>query len=668
MLPVNDFENKAINTIRFLSVDAVQTANSGHPGLPMGVAAIAYTLWTKHLRHNPVNPSWVNRDRFILSGGHGATLLYSLLHLTGYDLPIEQLKQFRQWGSMTQGHPEYGKAPGIEITTGPLGAGFATGVGMAVAETHLAAKFNKPGFPIVDHYTYAVVTDGDLMEGVASEAASLAGHLKLGKLIYFYDDNRFSIDGPTDIAFTEDRGRRFEAYDWQVLYVNDGNNVEEIDRAIEYSKSDPRPSLIVCRTIIGYGLPNLQNTAKAHGAPPGDKELDLAKQNMGWPLAPRFFVPDDVEQFFRQAVQKGQTSESDWNKSFSAYQANYPDLAADFNRRIKSHLPQDWENSLPIFPTDPKGKGTRISSGIVLNALAKVMPELISGSADLTPSNNTYIEDSFDYQAESRSGRNIHYGVREHAMGSIINGINLHKGLIATGGTFFIFSDYMRPAIRLSALSEIQSIWILTHDSIGLGEDGATHQPVEHLASLRAIPNLVVLRPADANEVAHSWKVAIKRQHGPTALVLSRQNLPTIDRTIYQPASGLTNGAYILADLGPGKPEIILMASGSEVSLIIEAGNLLSTEGCSVRLVSFPSWELFDAQDQSYRDSVLPPDLTTRIAVEAGRSLGWHKWVGLQGKIISMETFGTSAPADTLFEKFGFTVDNIFKQSKKLLD
>ncbi len=667
MIPVNEFENKAINTIRFLSVDAVQAANSGHPGLPMGVAAIAYTLWTKHLHHNPNNPSWSNRDRFILSGGHGATLLYSLLYLTGYDLPMEQLKQFRQWGSMTQGHPEYGKAPGIELTTGPLGAGFATGVGMAMAETHLAAKFNKPGYPIVDHFTYAVVTDGDLMEGVSSEAASIAGHFKLGKLIYFYDDNRFSIDGPTDIAFTEDRGKRFDAYGWQVLYVKDGNNVDEIDKAIEAAKIDPRPSLIICRTIIGYGLPNLQNTAKAHGAPPGEKELDLAKESMGWPLAPRFYVPDEVLEFFRQAVQQGITRETDWEKSFAGYKSNYPDLAADFNRRMRNHLPQDWENSIPVFSADPKGKGTRISSGLVLNALAKVIPELISGSADLTPSNNTYIDDSGDYQAESRAGRNIHYGVREHAMGSILNGINLHNGLIAAGGTFFIFSDYMRPAIRLSALSDIKSIWILTHDSIGLGEDGATHQPVEHLASLRAIPNLVVLRPADANEVAQSWKVAIKRQHGPSALILSRQNLPTIDRAIYQPASGLEKGAYILVDMAPGKPEIILMASGSEVNLIIEAGNLLSNEGYSVRLVSFPSWELFEEQDQSYRDTVLPPEITRRIAVEAGRSLGWHKWVGLQGKIISMETFGTSAPADILFEKYGFTVDNVIKQSKELL-
>ncbi len=563
-----DFETKVINTIRFLSVDAVQEANSGHPGLPMGAAAIAYTLWTKHLRHNPGNPDWANRDRFILSGGHGAALLYSLLHLTGYDLPLEEVKKFRQLGSMTQGHPEFGAAPGIETTTGPLGAGFATGIGMAIAEAHLAAVFNRPGHKIVDHYTYALVTDGDLMEGVASEAASLAGHLRLGKLIYLYDDNRISIDGPTDIAFTEDRGKRFEAYGWHVQYVQDGNDVDEIDKAIEVAKHDPRPSIIVCRTIIGYGLPNLQNTAKAHGSPPGDKELALAKEVVGWPVEPRFFIPDDTLEFLRQAVDDGRQREKSWNESLLSYKSEYPDMASEFVRRMESRLPEDWEKSIPEFPPDSKGKGSRVTSNTVMNAISKVIPELISGSADLTPSNLTNIDGGEEFQANSYHGRNIHYGVREHAMGSIVNGINLHKGLISAGGTFFIFSDYMRPAIRLSALSDIQSIWILTHDSIGLGEDGATHQPVEHLASLRAMPNLVVLRPADANEVSFSWKFAINHRHGPTALILSRQNLPTLDRSVYNSAEGTLKGGYLLADLGSNEPEMILMSSGSEIHLI----------------------------------------------------------------------------------------------------
>jgi len=662
-----DLQELAINTIRFLSADGVQQANSGHPGLPMGTAAIAYTLWSRHLKMNPSNPYWADRDRFILSGGHGSMLLYSLLHLSGFSLSLDELKKFRQWGSRTPGHPEYGLTPGIETTTGPLGQGFANGVGMAIAEAHLAAEFNQIGFDIVNHFTYAIVTDGDLMEGITSEAASLAGHLKLGKMIYFYDDNHITIDGSTKLTFTEDRGERFLSYGWQVLYVKDGNDVEEIDRAIQIAKSDSRPSLIICRTHIGYGLPTKQDTEKAHGEPPGVEELIAAKQKMGWPLEPAFFIPKEVQPYFEEIKKNGVLAEEEWKKKFLSYQQAHPELAAEFTRRTEGKLPQGWADNPPAFPADPKGMATRQSSYKVINALARAIPEFIGGSADLTPSNKTWIEDSVSFQKDTPLGRNFHFGIRENAMGAIVNGISYHKGLRPFGATFLVFSDYMRPTIRISALSKIPSIWVFTHDSIGLGEDGPTHQPVEHLVSLRSIPDLVVIRPSDANETREAWRAALERSNGPTALIFSRQNLPTIDRSIYSPAEDLKKGAYILADLGGAPTEIILMASGSEVPLIIDAGNKLVNEGRKVRLVSFPSWELFMNQSVEYQESVLSPEIKMRIAVEAGVSLGWQRWVGDQGKIIGLDHFGASAPAEILFEEFGFTVENIVKTAMELV-
>ncbi len=660
-------EEKAINTIRFLSADAIQKANSGHPGLPMGTAALAYSLWTRHLRHNPSNPKWPNRDRFILSGGHGSMLLYSLLHLTGYALSLDELKKFRQWGSLTPGHPEYGLTPGVETTTGPLGQGFGNGIGFAIAEAHLAAIYNRPDFPIIDHYTYGLVTDGDLMEGVVAEAASLAGHLQLGKVIYLYDDNRISIDGSTDLAFTEDRGARFEAYGWQVLKVDDGNDVEAVDLAIQNAKKDSRPSLIICRTHIGFGLPTKQDTAAAHGSPPGDEELDAAKKAQNWPIEPRFYIPEEVLDSFRQTLGKGVGSEDHWNGLFNSYSVEYPAEAAELKRRLAGNLPENWENSIPEFPADAKGMATRAASGKVLNSIAAVVPELMGGSADLAPSTKTWIEGIPDFQVGQYQGRNFHFGVREHGMGAVINGMAYHGGIIPYGGTFLVFSDYMRPAIRISALSLIQSIWVFTHDSIGVGEDGPTHQPVEHLTALRAIPNLVVLRPGDANEVAQSWAIALRRKDGPTVMALSRQSMSVLDRSLYSPAEGVERGAYVLIDIGEQDPDLILMASGSEVDLIIKAGQKLAAEGINVRLVSFPSWELFRKQDQVYQDSVINPDLKARLAVEAGISLGWREWVGDLGIIMAVDRYGASAPAGQIYEEFGLTVENVIKRSEKLL-
>jgi len=661
-----DLQNRAVNAIRFLSADGVQKANSGHPGLPMGAAAMAYTIWTRHLRHNPVDPKWINRDRFVLSGGHGSMLIYSLLHLTGYNLTREELMNFRQMGSRTPGHPEFGLTPGVEVTTGPLGAGFVNGVGMAIAEAHLAAEFNQPGYDIFDNTIYAIVTDGDLMEGITSEAASLAGHLGLSRLIYLYDDNRISIDGSTDIAFTEDRAARFAAYNWQVLHVADGNDVEAIDKAIQQAKADPRPSLIICRTHIGYGLPTKQDSEKAHGAPPGDEELDSAKQNLGYPTA-RFFVHDDVLAHFRSAVEEGKRLQADWEALVKKYQTAFPELGAELQRRMAGKLPEGWQSALPKFPADPKGVATRSASGKTINALALRLPELLGGSADLAPSNNTWIDGLPAFQKDTPQGRNFHFGVREHAMGGILNGMAVYGCLIPYGATFLVFSDYLRPALRVSALSHYPTIWVFTHDSIGVGEDGPTHQPVEHLAALRAIPNLVTLRPGDGNETAEAWKIAIERRSAPTVLILTRQNLPTLDRTVYTPAENTARGAYVLADLGGKAPEIILIASGSEVSLIVEAGAQLAAEGIGVRLVSFPSWELFAAQPQEYRAAVLPPQVKARLAVEAGVAQGWERWVGDAGDIIAMQGFGASAPAGKLFSKFGFTVDNVLARAKKLL-
>jgi len=665
-MSVTDLQERAINTIRFLAADGVQQAKSGHPGLPMGAAAMAYTVWTRHLRHNPRNPAWPNRDRFILSGGHGSMLLYALLHLTGYAVSLDALKDFRQWGSLTPGHPEVGLTPGVEVTTGPLGQGFANGVGMAIAEAHLAALFNTSEHILINHYTYAIVTDGDLMEGVASEAASLAGHLRLGKLIYLYDDNRISIDGSTDLAFTEDRARRFEAYGWQVLHVSDGNNVEAIDAAIKLAKSEPRPSLIICRTVIGYGAPNRQGTSKAHGEPLGNEELNAAKENLGWPLEPRFYIPDDVKSYFQESCDFGFTLDMEWRGRLEAYRESHPKMAAELERRLRSELPVAWDADLPVFPADPKGMASRAASGKVLNAIAAKMPELMGGSADLAPSNNTTLADTPAFQADVPEGRNFHFGVRENGMGSIINGMALHRGVRPFGATFLVFADYMRPALRLSALSHIPSIWVFTHDSIGVGEDGPTHQPVEHLASLRVIPNLNVIRPCDANETVEAWKAAIRRDDGPTVLVFTRQNLPTLDRAEFSPADGLNKGAYVLADLGNGKPEIILMASGSEVSIIVDAGQKLAAEGKSVRLVSVPSFELFAAQDKIYRDSVLLPDVKKRIAVEAAMVMGWERWVGDEGAFIGMTGYGASAPGALLFEKFGITSEAVVAKAQEM--
>ena len=662
-----ELENKAINTIRFLAADAVQKANSGHPGLPMGAAAMAYVLWTRHLRFNPRNPKWPGRDRFILSGGHGSALLYTLLYLTGFDLPLEQLTNFRQWGSQTPGHPEYGLTPGVEVTTGPLGQGFANGVGMAIAEAHLAAEFNRPGFEVINHTIYGIVTDGDLMEGVSSEAASLAGHLGLGKIVYLYDDNHISIDGSTDLAFTEDRAARFEAYGWHVQKVPDGNDLEAIDLALTHAKQDSRPSLILCRTHIGFGLPTRQDTAKAHGEPPGQEELDGAKVNLGWPLEPKFYVPDDVLAFFREAIPRGEEAEALWNQQLKVYSSASSQFGTELVRRLMGELPENWDADLQDFPADPKGMATRAASGKVINVLASRLPELMGGSADLTPSNNTWINDFPDFQKNTPQGRNFHFGVREHGMGAIINGMAVHGGVIPYGGTFLVFSDYMRPAVRLSALSHYPSIWVYTHDSIGLGEDGPTHQPVEHFAALRAIPGLVVIRPADANEVIEAWKVAVSRRNGPTALILTRQSVPILDRTIYAPADGLTRGAYVLAEMGESEPELILMASGSEVSLITEAGVRLASEGVNVRLVSFPSWELFEAQDEDYRNQVLPAEIKLRLSVEAGVSQGWKRWVGDAGDCISVDRFGASAPYKTIFENYGLTVEHVINRVQQIL-
>ncbi|MGB2963417.1 MAG: transketolase [Anaerolineales bacterium] len=660
-------EHQAINTIRFLSADAIQGANSGHPGLPMGTAAIAYTLWTRHLRHNPANPQWPDRDRFILSGGHGSMLLYSLLHLTGYDVSLDDIKNFRQWGSITPGHPEYGITPGVETTTGPLGQGFANGIGFAIAEAHLSAVYNQPEFPIINHHTYGIVTDGDLMEGITAEAASLAGHLQLGKVIYLYDDNRISIDGSTELTFTEDRGARFEAYGWQVLHVEDGNDTSAIDTAITKAKGDPRPSLIICRTHIGYGLPTKQDTAAAHGSPPGDEELDGAKKALDWPVEPRFFIPAEVLEFYRNSLKEGLKTERGWNDLFSAYEKKYPNQAAELKRRISGELAKKWEEALPTFEGDPKGIATRAASGKVINALSAVVPELIGGSADLAPSTKTWIDGSKDFQAGQYQGKNFHFGVREHGMGAIVNGLAIYGGIIPYGGTFLVFSDYMRPAIRISALSHIPSIWVFTHDSIGVGEDGPTHQPVEHFAALRAIPNLVVLRPGDANEVAQAWAFALRHREGPTVLALSRQSIPVLDRSAYSPAEGLQQGAYILKDYGDKDPDLILMASGSEVDLIVKAGEKLAGDGINLRLISFPSWELFRGQDDSYRNKILPPGISARLAVEAGVSQGWHEWVGDQGKILAVDRFGASAPAGRIYSEFGLTVEAVINNAMELL-
>ncbi len=656
-------EQLCVNTIRTLAIDGVQKANSGHPGMPMGMADGAFVIWTQFLRHNPRNPHWFNRDRFVLSPGHGSMLLYSLLHLTGYDVSLDDLKSFRQWGSITPGHPEVGLTPGVETTTGPLGQGFANGVGFAIAEAFLAATFNRAGHDIIDHYTYGIVSDGDLMEGVSHEAASLAGHLKLGKLIYLYDDNHISIDGSTDLAFTEDRMARFRAYGWHVQSV-DGHDRAAIAEAIVAAQAvTDQPSIIACRTHIGYGSPNKQDTSGVHGSPLGAEEIKLTKAAYGWQWDEPFTVPDAARDFFRQAVAQGAEVEAAWLDRFAAYEAAFPAESTVLKRAIAGELPAGWAEALPVFNPADGGMATRAASGKVLNAIAPYIPNLIGGSADLAPSNNTFLKDYPAFSAENYSGRNFHFGVREHGMSAIINGMALHGGIIPYGGTFLVFADYSRPALRVAALSHVHAIFVFTHDSIGLGEDGPTHQPVEHLAALRAIPNFTLIRPADANETAQAWRVALEHKSGPVVLALTRQKVPTFD-----PAPiAVEKGAYILRDAPSGSPDVILIATGSEVGLAMDAADALAQEGIGARVVSMPSWELFAAQPRAYRDTVLPPEISARVAVEAGVTFGWERWVGERGRIIGLDRFGASAPASVLFEQFGFTVDNVVAQAKAVL-
>ncbi|MBM4467225.1 MAG: transketolase [Chloroflexi bacterium] len=660
-----ELDQLCINTLRTLAMDAVQQANSGHPGMPMGAAAMAYVLWTRFLRHNPANPAWPDRDRFVLSAGHGSTLLYGLLHLTGYDLPLEELQNFRQWGSHTPGHPEYDPARGVETTTGPLGQGFANGVGMAIAEAYLAAHFNRPGHQIVDHYVYAIVSDGDLMEGVASEAASLAGHLRLGRLIYLYDDNRITIEGSTDLTFTEDRGRRFEAYGWHVQHV-DGYDLAGIAAAIRAAQADPRPSLILARTHIGYGSPNKQDTAEVHGSPLGEEEVRLTKENLDWPTQRPFFIPDQALTHFRQALERGRAWEGEWQARFAAYAAEYPGLAEEWRLVMAGQLPAGWDADLPAFRPEDGPLATRVASGKVLNAIAPHLFNLIGGSADLAPSCNTYLKGYGDFSADNPGGRNFHFGVREHAMGGILSGLALHGGVIPYGSTFLVFSDYMRPSIRLAAMMEIPVIYVFTHDSIGIGEDGPTHQPIEQIAALRAIPHLTVIRPADANETVVAWRVALEHRQGPVALLFTRQSLPVLDRTALAPADGLARGAYVLADAEG--PDVILIATGSEVHVALAAQKRLTEQGVRARVVNMPSWELFERQPRSYRDTVLPPGVTARLAIEAGVPQGWHRYVGDRGDVIGIERFGASAPYKVLWEKYGFTAENVAARAVEVLD
>jgi transketolase len=645
-------------------MDGVQKAKSGHPGMPMGMAPVGYLLWTKYLNHNPHNPQWKNRDRFILSGGHGSMLLYSLLHLTGYNLPLEELKHFRQLGSKTPGHPEYKHTDGVEMTTGPLGQGFTSGVGFGIAQQFLAARYNKPGFDIFDYHVYTFLGDGDLMEGISSEAASLAGHLKLGNLIYFYDNNHISIDGTTDLSFTEDRAKRFEAYNWHVLQVEDGNDLDAVSKAIELAQAETsRPSIIITRTHIGFGSPNKQDTSEAHGSPLGDDEIKLTKKAYGWDPEKQFFVPEEAHNHMLQSVEDGAKKEAAWNKLFAAYKQQYPELAAELEKIWKGDFGDAWKKALPTFT---EAMATRDASGKTLAAIFPLLPTMLGGSADLTPSNNTFVKGTPDFQANNRSGRYIRYGVREHAMAGIMNGLALTDGIIPYGGTFFVFSDYMRGSIRLAAIMGIRPIYVFTHDSIGVGEDGPTHQPIEHLASLRIIPNMTLIRPADANETAIAWRIAIEHKTGPVALALTRQKLPTYDRTKFASAEGVAKGAYVLIENSPA-PEIILIGSGSEVQFVVAAYEQLVRENVKARVVSFPSWELFERQPKEYRDSLLPPSVKKRVAIEAGVPFGWEKYVGDAGKILAISTFGISAPFEAVYKHFGLTADNVLATAKDLL-
>ncbi len=671
---------QCVDTLRFLSVDMVEKADSGHPGLPLGAAPMAYVLWTKFLKHNPANPEWPDRDRFVLSAGHGSALLYSLLHVTGYDVSIDEIKQFRQWGSKTPGHPERGHTAGVEITTGPLGQGFGNAVGMAMAEAQLAARYNRKGHKVVDHRTWVIASDGDLMEGVASEAASLAGHLQLGKLNVLYDDNRVTLAAGTDITFTEDRAARFKAYGWHVQSVDSGNDLQAIEAAVQRARQQTKkPSLILVRTHIGYGSPE-QDSYKAHGSPLGDQDVAATKKELGWPESPTFLVPDDAAMHFRSALENGSERELAWQRRWAKYAKAEPKLASELQCSLDGTLPEGWDSDVPTFKADAKGIATRVAGGKVLSAIAPKLPALTGGSADLDPSTHTAVKGLGVFspgpepdkqgapdEVWSYAGRNLHFGVREHAMGAIANGMAAHGGTIPYDATFLTFSDYMRPPIRLAALMGLHIIHVYTHDSIALGEDGPTHQPVEQVASLRAIPNLLVIRPGDANETAVAWKVALETKAQPVALVLSRQAVPTLDRDKFAAADGLRKGAYILRDADDAKPDIILIGTGAETGLVVKAADKLKRDGVAVRVVSMPSWELFEAQPQAYRDLVLPPPVTARIAVEAGVPQGWERYVGARGDTVTVDRFGASAPGDEVLEHYGFSVANICGKAKALL-
>ncbi|REL38144.1 transketolase [Rhodohalobacter sp. SW132] len=654
-----------VNTIRTLSMDAVQAANSGHPGMPMGMADVAYVLWTKFLKHNPKNPKWFDRDRFVLSAGHGSMLLYSLLHLTGYEVSLKEIKNFRQLGSITPGHPEYGMTPGVETTTGPLGQGFGTGVGMAMAERFMAKTFNKEDHELIDHFTYAIVSDGDLMEGISHESASMAGHLKLNKLIYLYDSNKISIDGSTDLAFTDDSKKRFEAYGWDVQQI-DGHNHEEIEQAIKKAQKTDTPSLIECKTTIGFGSPNKEGTAGSHGSPLGDDEIKLTKERLGWPYDEPFFIPDEAKNQMRKAVDNGKEWEEEWKSSLKEYENKYPADGVLFKKFVSRDMPEDWSEVIPEFEADPKGLATRNASKKVLDQMSDHIFNLVGGSADLTGSTKTDMDNKGIYSAEDYSGRNLHYGVREHGMAAALNGLALHGGIIPFGATFLVFSDYNKPSIRIAALSHIPSIFVFTHDSIGLGEDGPTHQPIEHLAALRATPNVAVFRPADANETSYSWKAAIENTDGPSVLVLTRQNLPTVDRNTYGKASGTEKGAYILKEASSGTPDLILMASGSEVEIIVKAAEQLEEKGVATRVVSMPCWELFDKQDDAYKSEVFPADVKARISIEAASPMGWLKYTGSEGIVIGIDRFGESAPYEEVYEELGLTAEKVVENGLSL--
>jgi len=663
-----DIDLLSINTVRALAMDAVQKAESGHPGTPMALAPLGYSLFTKHMRHDPADPKWFNRDRFVLSCGHASMLLYSCLYLTGYDLTLEDLTQFRQWESRTPGHPEYGYTPGVETTTGPLGQGIGNAVGMAVAEAHLAATFNRAGHDIVDHYTYFICSDGDLMEGVSHEAASFAGHFGLGKLIGFYDDNRITIDGSTDLTYTDDAGKRFEAYGWQVLHLGDVNDLAAIDAAIAAAKADTkRPTMIVTRTHIGFGSPHKQDTEKAHGEPLGKDEVVLTKQNLGYPSTEPFYVPPAALENWRKAKPRGAAQHAEWNQQWSAYAAANAGDAKELERRLRGDLPQGWAEKIPTFTKENGNVASRAASNTVLNAIAQVMPELIGGSADLTPSNGTAVKSWENFSPTNHKGRYVHFGIREHGMAAIMNGMAIHGGVRPFGGTFLIFSDYMRPSVRLAAIMRQPVIYIYTHDSIGLGEDGPTHQPIEQLSTLRAIPEFTLIRPADANETAEAWKVALTHASGPVALVFTRQKLGLIDREVYAPASGLARGAYVLADARDGEPQVVLMSSGSEVALVLKAHQKLADEGIPSRVVSMPSHELFERQTDEYRRSVLPPGIK-RLAIEAAHPMSWYRWVGEDGIVMGLERFGASAPFEKIYEELGLTVGKIVEGAKSLVE